>query len=256
MTTVITCPQCGVGLKYNSQKNPSGRRRPCPKCGGPVTLGVADPASPKVTSPGDLAVDAITQAPSEPAKPEPHPAGLPPDPQVSAAAGPPLVSPAAIAPTASASAPDNARKGSTQSLSPYVWLTLAATVVLGMGTLLMFALCAGVGLLLFRSAGNPDNRSADSKAAPTTLTAPPATYETPVYPVYSVPLDLGSNDVVADYSSDQIAAPSSVSVPETVPSTPSYLDESYSAEYEEDPDWQFNLPQYQRDAIRDLQSQP
>lgn len=134
--------------------------------------------------------------------------------------------------------------------SPVLWIVAGVVGMLAVGGLLFGCLlCAGVAVFLSPTSSSSEFEYVDSKSGP-------ATYDPYVTPVETMPMDAWSEPAYSgDYSTEAAIAPDA-----TAPADAAYgstYDEPLFPEPEEayDPDWQLELPQYQQDAIRDLNAQ-
>lgn len=148
-------------------------------------------------------------------------------PSPSQGAAPPHASSPAVPPLKSPP-PASAVPAAKASTSPVVWIVALVLGVMGIGAMFVLLLIVGMAAIFLFKAG---------PAAPPPVANPPA-ISAPSY---------------ASGSGDYGAAGQTTSV-SSVPPSSGDVPAGYS-EPSRDPNWQLNLPEYQRDAIRELNQQ-
>ena len=178
-------------------------------------------------------------------------------PKVQAAAAPSVSSPAAhpLKPPPASAAP--ATKG---SISPVVWIVALVAGVMGIGAIFVTVLLVGVAVLLMFKASpakappmakSPAMLEDYGKSAPTYTSGSSDYWSQSKSPAASPPSSGSTSGYERYYDKAASNPPAALS---SVPPGSGAAQEAYR-EPAQDPDWQFNLPEYQRDAIRDLNDQ-
>lgn len=148
--------------------------------------------------------------------------------------------------------------GAARGTSPVVWIVAAIVGALAVGGVLFgCVICAGVAFLI-----SPTNVPSemeyvdyvDSKSGPTPYNSYPTPVETMPIDAWNAPGYSG--DLSTEGSIDPYAATPADAVPADATYEQTYSDSIFAEpEASYDPDWQLELPQYQQDAIRDLNNQ-
>lgn len=148
-------------------------------------------------------------------------------------------SPASV-PQAKLTIPQSVAPKTKASVPPMVWIVAGVLGVLGIGSTMVLLLVVGIVALVMlnsRSGARP----------PIATEARPARSESPV----------DSPSAAKGYA-DSVPAQNSFWRPTAEPAgalpNPGYTSEASQGAYEAPSDTQFNLPEYQRDAIRELNS--
>jgi hypothetical protein len=134
--------------------------------------------------------------------------------------------------------------------SPLLWIVAAVVGVLAVGGVLLGCLiCAGVMFFISPTNVSPEIEYVDSKGGM-------MPYDSYGSPVETMPVDAWSEPAYSSgYSTEATIAPEAATPADAVDGQPS-AESIYSEQGQSyDPDWQLELPQYQQDAIQDLNNQ-